>query len=76
MPTSRLKILPYSKSTRPLVWLCWPTKRYHSVNEILGLDPAKVNVAGGGVSLGHLIGSSRSRILVTLVHLKGEFGGK
>ncbi|RKO85749.1 Thiolase, N-terminal domain-containing protein, partial [Blyttiomyces helicus] len=37
--------------------------------KILGLDPAKVNVAGGGVSLGHPIGSSGSRILVSLVHL-------
>ncbi|KAL2918787.1 hypothetical protein HK105_201621 [Polyrhizophydium stewartii] len=44
--------------------------------KILGLDPAKVNVAGGGVSLGHPIGSSGSRILVTLVHLlnKGQVG--
>jgi acetyl-CoA C-acetyltransferase len=37
--------------------------------KILGLDPSKVNVAGGGVSLGHPIGSSGSRILVSLVHL-------
>jgi acetyl-CoA C-acetyltransferase len=36
--------------------------------QILGLDPAKVNVLGGAVSLGHPIGSSGSRILVTLVH--------
>jgi acetyl-CoA C-acetyltransferase len=37
--------------------------------KILGLDSSKVNIAGGGVSLGHPIGSSGSRILVTLVHL-------
>lgn len=44
--------------------------------QILKLDPAKVNVAGGGVSLGHPIGNSGCRILVTLVHLlkSGEFG--
>ncbi|KAI8804514.1 Thiolase, N-terminal domain-containing protein [Cladochytrium replicatum] len=36
--------------------------------KILGLDPSKVNVNGGGVSLGHPIGSSGSRILVSLVH--------
>jgi acetyl-CoA C-acetyltransferase len=36
---------------------------------LLGLDASKVNVAGGGVSLGHPIGFSGSRILVTLVHL-------
>ncbi|KAI9012676.1 Thiolase, N-terminal domain-containing protein [Phycomyces nitens] len=44
--------------------------------QIMGLDPAKVNVAGGAVSLGHPIGSSGSRIVVTLIHLlkSGEFG--
>ena len=44
--------------------------------KILGLDLQKVNIAGGGVSLGHPIGSSGSRILVTLVHLlkKGQKG--
>ncbi|KAI8321443.1 thiolase [Martensiomyces pterosporus] len=47
------------------------------VNEkILGLDPETVNIAGGAVSLGHPIGSSGSRILVTLTHLlkPGQFG--
>jgi acetyl-CoA C-acetyltransferase len=34
----------------------------------LDLDPNKVNVNGGAVALGHPIGSSGSRILVTLVH--------
>ena len=44
--------------------------------KILGLDPSKVNTLGGGVSLGHPIGSSGSRIVVTLVHAlqKGEYG--
>lgn len=36
--------------------------------ELLGLDLDKLNVLGGGVSLGHPIGSSGSRILVTLLH--------
>ena len=36
--------------------------------KILGLDLAKVNTLGGGVSLGHPIGSSGARIVVTLVH--------
>lgn len=46
-------------------------------NELLGLDPAKVNIAGGAVGLGHPIGSSGARILVTLTHLlkKGQKGG-
>ncbi|GAA97693.1 uncharacterized protein L969DRAFT_55356 [Mixia osmundae IAM 14324] len=44
--------------------------------EILGLDASKLNVLGGAVALGHPIGSSGSRIVVTLAHqLKaGEYG--
>jgi acetyl-CoA C-acetyltransferase len=34
----------------------------------LGLDPAKVNVNGGAVALGHAIGSSGSRVLTTLLY--------
>lgn len=34
----------------------------------LGLDPAKVNVNGGAIALGHPIGSSGARIVVTLAH--------
>ncbi len=37
-------------------------------NEILKLDPAKVNVRGGAVALGHPIGASGARVLVTLLH--------
>ncbi len=37
-------------------------------NKLLGLDPAKVNVNGGAVALGHPIGASGARILVTLIH--------
>jgi acetyl-CoA C-acetyltransferase len=37
-------------------------------NQGLELDPAKVNVNGGSVALGHPIGASGTRILVTLVH--------
>ena len=43
------------------------------------LDPSKVNVNGGAVSLGHPLGCSGARILVTLVHLMktktGKYGG-
>ena len=34
----------------------------------LGLDPQKVNVNGGSVALGHPIGASGCRLLVTLLH--------
>ena len=39
-----------------------------AVMEQLGLDPAKTNVNGGAVALGHPIGASGARILVTLLH--------
>ena len=37
-------------------------------NQKLGLDASKVNVNGGAVSLGHPLGCSGARILVTLIH--------
>lgn len=45
-------------------------------NKILGLDPSKVNVNGGAVSLGHPLGVSGARILVTLVHVLRENNAK
>jgi len=45
----------------------------------LALDPAKVDVNGGAVALGHPLGSSGSRIIVTLINVlkqnNGKFGG-
>ncbi|MEN9510212.1 MAG: hypothetical protein RLZZ370_31 [Bacteroidota bacterium] len=38
-------------------------------NKILGLNPETVNVHGGAVSLGHPLGASGARILVTLLHV-------
>jgi acetyl-CoA C-acetyltransferase len=37
-------------------------------NKLLGLDTSKVNVNGGAVALGHPIGASGARVLVTLIH--------
>jgi acetyl-CoA C-acetyltransferase len=37
------------------------------VNKDLGLDPAKVNVNGGAIALGHPIGASGARVLTTLL---------
>ena len=39
-----------------------------SVNDVLGLDKSKVTVTGGAIALGHPIGASGARILVTLLH--------
>ncbi|PWC18179.1 acetyl-CoA C-acetyltransferase [Brenneria corticis] len=47
--------------------------QYLAVQRELRLDPDKVNVNGGAIALGHPIGASGARILVTLVHaLRGH----
>jgi acetyl-CoA C-acetyltransferase len=47
-----------------------------AINRELGLDPAKVNVNGGSVALGHPIGASGCRVLVTLIHAMKREGKK
>jgi len=42
----------------------------------LDLDPAKVNVNGGAIAIGHPIGASGARILTTLLHELKRSGGK
>ena len=42
--------------------------------KLMGLDPAKVNVHGGAVSLGHPLGCSGARIIVTLLHALKQNG--
>ncbi len=42
----------------------------------LGLDPAKVNVHGGAIALGHPLGASGARVLTTLVHALHRTGGR
>jgi len=39
-----------------------------AITRELGIDPAKLNVNGGAVALGHAIGASGARVLVTLLH--------
>ena len=39
-----------------------------AVNKDLGWDPAKVNVNGGAIAIGHPIGASGARVLITLLH--------
>ena len=45
-------------------------------NRLLELDPARVNVWGGAVALGHPIGASGARVLVTLLAALAARGGK
>jgi acetyl-CoA C-acetyltransferase len=47
-----------------------------SVVRELGLDPAKVNVNGGAIAIGHPIGASGARILTTLLHELRRSGGR
>ncbi|MCS6932528.1 MAG: acetyl-CoA C-acetyltransferase [Acetobacteraceae bacterium] len=47
-----------------------------AVNKGLGLDPAKVNVNGGAIALGHPIGASGARVLTTLLFEMRRRGAK
>nr|CBA26425.1 Acetyl-CoA acetyltransferase [Curvibacter putative symbiont of Hydra magnipapillata] len=47
-----------------------------AVNKLLDIDPAKVNVNGGAIAIGHPIGASGARILVTLLHEMQRSGAK
>ena len=47
-----------------------------AVIDAFELDPAKVNINGGACALGHPLGSSGSRIIVTLIHALKRTGGK
>lgn len=42
----------------------------------LGVPEDKLNICGGGIALGHPIGASGTRVLVTLLHQLGRTGGK
>jgi acetyl-CoA C-acetyltransferase len=44
--------------------------------KILGLDPNKVDVFGGAVAIGHPLGNSGSRIIVTLINVLKQHNGK
>jgi len=47
-----------------------------AVNQEMGWDTSKVNVNGGAIAIGHPIGASGCRILVTLLHEMGRRGAK
>jgi acetyl-CoA acyltransferase len=47
----------------------------HCIRE-LGLDPAKVNVRGGSLAIGHPLGASGARIATTLLHALRDTGGR
>jgi len=47
----------------PLAWL-----------QVLGADPARLNVNGGAIALGHPLGGSGAKLMTTLVHALGARG--
>jgi acetyl-CoA C-acetyltransferase len=47
-----------------------------AVNKDLGWDPAKVNVNGGAIAIGHPVGASGARVLTTLLHEMGKRNAK
>ena len=47
-----------------------------AVNKDMGWDPAKVNVNGGAIAIGHPIGASGARVLTTLLHEMKRSGAK
>ena len=47
-----------------------------AVNQALDIDPKRVNVNGGAIAIGHPIGASGCRILVTLLHEMQRSGAK
>ncbi len=47
----------------PLAWL-----------QALGADPARLNVNGGAIALGHPLGASGTKLMTTLVHALGQRG--
>jgi acetyl-CoA C-acetyltransferase len=47
-----------------------------AVNKDMGWDTAKVNVNGGAIAIGHPIGASGARVLVTLLYEMGRRGAK
>ena len=47
-----------------------------AVNQAMGWDPARANVNGGAIAIGHPIGASGARVLVTLLHELARRGGR
>ena len=71
IPTSR-KVLQKAGLTVDDIDLWEINEAFASVplatNKTLGLDPAKVNVNGGAIALGHPLGATGARLMTTLLH--------
>jgi acetyl-CoA C-acetyltransferase len=80
---------PIPASRKALEKACWKVKDLDlveaneafaaqalAVNKDMGWDPAIVNVNGGAIAIGHPIGASGARVLVTLLHEMGKRNAK
>jgi acetyl-CoA C-acetyltransferase len=63
------------RSSHACTWCVCARVCLRAYGQILGLDLAKLNVHGGAVSLGHPIGSSGARIIVTLANVLKQHNG-
>ena len=72
-PTVALPIALEKAGLKPDDIATWEVNEAFSVvvrivEKVLGVDPSKINVNGGAIAIGHPIGASGCRILVTLLH--------
>lgn len=67
IPVEEIDLFEVNEAFAPVV-LAWQKE--------LGADPAKVNVNGGGISLGHPLGASGAKLMVTLVNELERTGGR
>jgi 3-oxoadipyl-CoA thiolase len=79
IPATRLALARAGLRTRDLALVelneAFATQALACIRE-LELDPARVNVLGGAIALGHPLGASGARILTTLVHALKRGGGR
>ena len=80
-PAAAIKAACSRANWRPADVDLWEINEAFSVvsianNQLLGLDPARVNVFGGAVALGHPIGASGARLMVTLLNAMERRGKK
>ncbi|MEV0971841.1 thiolase family protein [Microtetraspora glauca] len=67
LTADRIDLFEVNEAFAPVV-LAWQRE--------LGADPGKVNVNGGGISLGHPLGASGAKLMVTLLHELERTGGR
>ncbi|HEY5145547.1 MAG TPA: acetyl-CoA C-acetyltransferase, partial [Polyangiaceae bacterium] len=67
LPKERIDLFEINEAFAVVTMVC---------SRLVGIDPARVNVRGGAVALGHPIGASGARIVTTLLHAMKDRGDK